>query len=244
VSSFAQLIAISIPRWPWQALVAAVALNLLVGCAASDDFGRMRSSALVANDLPARMGPAALRITNDSVVPYPLTEDERLLRELAYPLIELSYDRDKFYGVLGDVGPIMSRPRTYPDRTIYASQLFQMPHRSQTARYHKLIEDIRSDVGRVDPFFRMARQVADMDRKRTKSLTHVTTLTAEQRSKATQRMEENKAIVSWVRESLLERAASYQIALERLVIAAPSPIAVEAERSLSLLQQSSTNQGV
>jgi hypothetical protein len=40
-----------------------------------------------------------------------------------------------------------------------------------------------------------------------------------------------------VRGSLAERAASYKIALERLVIAAPSPVAVEAERSLTLLQQ-------
>ena len=34
-----------------------------------------------------------------------------------------------------------------------------------------------------------------------------------------------------------ERVASYRIALERLVIAAPSPVAVEAERSLTLLEQ-------
>ncbi len=41
----------------------------------------------------------------------------------------------------------------------------------------------------------------------------------------------------WVQESLQERAESYRIALERMVIAAPSPVAVEAERALSLLQQ-------
>ena len=41
----------------------------------------------------------------------------------------------------------------------------------------------------------------------------------------------------WVKGSLQERAASYKIALERLVIAAPSPVAVEAERALTLLQQ-------
>jgi hypothetical protein len=47
-----------------------------------------------------------------------------------------------------------------------------------------------------------------------------------------------------VRAALHERAASYQIALERLVIAAPSPNAVEAERSLALLQQRITNHDV
>jgi hypothetical protein len=35
---------------------------------------------------------------------------------------------------------------------------------SQTARYNRLIEDVRNDVMRVDPFFRSARYVVDMDR--------------------------------------------------------------------------------
>ena len=34
----------------------------------------------------------------------------------------------------------------------YASHLFQTAYRSQTARYNKLIEDIRNDVIRIEPF--------------------------------------------------------------------------------------------
>jgi hypothetical protein len=40
-----------------------------------------------------------------------------------------------------------------------------------------------------------------------------------------------------VQGSLQERTESYRIALERMVIAAPSQVAVEAERQLGLLQQ-------
>jgi hypothetical protein len=47
-----------------------------------------------------------------------------------------------------------------------------------------------------------------------------------------------------VKAALHERTASYRLALERLVIAAPSPNAVEAERSLALLQQGITGYGV
>ena len=201
----------------------------------------MRPS-LVHDDVHAWMGPAAVRGSSDRPLRQQLTDDERLLRDLAYPLIEPPYDRNKFYSVLGEVG-LLSRPWSYPDRAAYASQLFQTPHRSQTARYNKLIEDIRNDVMRLDPFFRTARHVLDMDDKRAKSLVHVTKITAEERSNAARRMAENKAIVRWVKESLNERAMSYQVALERLVIAAPLPNSVEAERSLSLLQQRSTNQG-
>jgi hypothetical protein len=224
-----------------RALAAVVALNLLAGCGLNGDFYRMRSS-LVHEDVHAWMGPAAVHGTGGLPWQHQLTDDERLLRDLAYPLIEPPYDRNKFYSVLGEVG-LLHRPWSYPDRAAYASQLFRTPHRSQTARYNKLIEDIRNDVVRLDPFFRAAHHVADLDRKRAKSLGYVSKLTAEERSNAMRRMEENKAIVRWVRESLHERAASYHLALERLVIAAPSPNAVEAERSLSLLHQRITSHG-
>ncbi len=108
---------------------------------------------------------------------------------------------------------------------------------SQTARYNRLIEDVRNDVMRVDPFFRSARYVVDMDRKREKSLAYVTILTVEERDNTLQRIVENRNIVRWVQELLQKRAESYRTALERMVIAAPSPVAVEAERALSLLQQ-------
>ena len=76
-----------------------------------------------------------------------------------------------------------------------------------------------------------------MDRKREKALAYVSSLTAEERDNTLQRIAENRNIVRWVQGSLQERAASYRVALERMVIAAPSPVAVEAERSLTLLQQ-------
>lgn len=43
----------------------------------------------------------------------------------------------------------------------------------RTGRYSKLIEDIRNDVTRLEPFFASARIVSDLDRKREKSLGYV-----------------------------------------------------------------------
>ena len=54
---------------------------------------------------------------------------------------------------------------------------------------------------------------------------------------ALSRVGENLLIVGWVQRSLVERAAAYQFALERLMVAVPSPLAVEGERSIKLLQQ-------
>lgn len=205
------------------------------GCGTNGDFGRVRQS-LQSDDMHAWLGPAAYR---PPIIPpwhHQLTDDERRLRDYAYPLIEPPYERNRWYAVISEYG-LSSRPWPYPDRAAYASRLFQTAYRSQTARYGRLIEDIRNDVTRLDLFFGSARIVSDLDRKRDKSLAYVSALTQEEHANTVTRMRENEAIVRWVQESVNERIASYRIALERMVIAAPSPIAVEAERALTLLQQ-------
>ena len=229
-----------IDRLRW--LGVAVAFSLLTGCGTYGDFGRVRPST-VHDDTHAWMGPAAARGPATNLAwRHQLTEEERTLRDLAYPLIEPPYDRQQWYSVLGELG-VASRPWPYPDRNAYASRLFTTAYRSQTARYNRLIEDIRNDVLRLDPFFSTARYIVDIDRKREKALAYVSGLTSEERHNTLQRIEENRNIVLWVQGSLQERAASYKIALERMVIAAPSPVAVEAERALTLLQQRITGYG-
>jgi nitrate reductase assembly molybdenum cofactor insertion protein NarJ len=216
--------------------IIAAGFGLLAGCGAKSDFGRVRPS-LLNDDTHAWVGAAAARGPASNLTwSHQLTDEERALRDLAYPLIEPPYERNKWYSAIGELGA-GSRPWPYPDRSAYASRLFITAYRSQTARYNRLIEDIRNDVMRLDPFFNSAHYVVDMDRRREKSLAYVTRLTAEERDNTLQRIAENRNIVRWVRESLQERAQSYRIALERMVIAAPSPVAVEAERALTLLQQ-------
>jgi nitrate reductase assembly molybdenum cofactor insertion protein NarJ len=222
-----------IDRLQWLAVVAA--FGLLTGCGSYADFGRVRPS-LVGDDTHAWMGAAARGPGTDLAWRHQLTEEERMLRDLAYPLIEPPYDRQKWYSVLGEMG-VGARQWPYPDRNAYASRLFTTAYRSQTARYNRLVEDIRNDVMRLDPFFSSAHYVTEMDSKREKALAYVSNLTAEERDNTLQRIAENRSIVQWVRGSLHERTESYRVALERMVIAAPSPVAVEAERSLTLLQQ-------
>lgn len=219
-------------RW----LVSVSVLGLLSGCGTYGDFDRLRPS-LVYDDIHAWMGPAAAPGPATKIVwRHQLTDEERTLRDLAYPLIEPPYDRNTWYSVIGEYGG-GKRAFVYPDRAAYASRLFTTAYRSQTARYNRLIEDIRNDVTRLDPFFSAARYVIQMDRKRGKALAYVTRLTREERANTLQRIDENHNVVVWVQQSLVERARSYRIALERMVIAAPSPLAVEAERALTLLHQ-------
>jgi hypothetical protein len=220
-----------------QLAVALAAFGFLAGCGVKGDFGRVRPS-LASDDIHAWLGPAALRRGGGRIYASKdqLTDDERLLRDLAYPLIDPPYDRNQWDSVLREFG-YNRQDKSYPKPSEYASRLLTTAYRSQTARYNRLIEDIRSDVIRLDPFFATARYVIDMDVKREKSLAYVSNLTPDERANALRRIAENRAIVQWVEGSLQAREAADQIALERMVIAAPSPVAVEAERALTLLRR-------
>jgi hypothetical protein len=181
----------------------------------------------VRDDVHDWVGPAAA----GSPSLFQPTDDERQLRDLAYPLVEPPYDRQRWYSVLGEHGYRDEIGRSY-DRTAYAAWLMSSQYRSASTRYAQLIEDIRNDVTRLPAFFEAAARVLDMDAKRRESFRYIREISKDERVNAERRMAENAAIVAMVRASLDRRAAAYKFALERLVIVTPSPQAVDAEREL------------
>jgi hypothetical protein len=198
-------------------LAAALALSLLTGCGSfpilsnssysgpgNGDFGRVKPS-LTGDDTHAWLGGAAARKVSDPPWRHQLTDEERQLRDYAFPLIDPPYNRQRWFSVMAEHG-FWHRPWPYPDRGAYASRMFQTPYRSQNARYAKLIEDMRNDVTRLESFTVTARHIADMDKKREQSLAYVTGLTAEERDNTINRIRENDGIIRWVHASLQERA--------------------------------------
>ena len=207
----------------------------LIGCL-NGDFGRVRQS-LVTDDMHSWVGATAA--LSEGVVPseFQLTDDERLLRDLAYPLIAPPYDRARWDSVLDHYGLTgRTNPDLVPDVPNYTSALLSELRRSPLSLYAQLNGDIRNDVERIPAFEDVARRVADMDVKRRKSLAYVTELTPYEADNALRRIEENRQTVIWVHRCLIERAAAYRFALERLVISTPFNAAVEVERSLTLLK--------
>lgn len=208
----------------------------LIGCL-NTDFGRVRPS-IVVDDIHSWMGPAATNRFGEPASVFRLTEDERLLRDLAYPLIEPPYERRRWYSVLNEYGltSIFQPDWWLYDETAYMKVLLGSVTRTADALYGRLIDDIRNDLTRIGPFLVVARRVRDMDGKRRLSLDHVTELTPPEHANAMARMNENALIVRWVNQSLNERTISYRLALERLVISVPSRQAAEVERQLSLMR--------
>jgi hypothetical protein len=213
------------PRWR-RYVFALAALSLLGGCGTPNgDFGEVQPY-LVSDSVHDWVGPYA---TGSVPSKFDLTDDERQLRDLSYPLIEPPYLRQQWWSVLGEYGII--RPGRGPDHGIYAKRLLASRYHSPLGRYAQLIDDVRNDVTRMPQFFETAGRVLDMDAKRRKSMAFVSSLPPAERKNAELRMNENASIIALVRNKLAQRVASYRFALERLVIETPSPRAVEAEQS-------------
>jgi hypothetical protein len=210
------------------------------GCTSpsNGDFGRLNPS-YVSDDIHDWVGRRAAYDRGRLPSAASLTEDERQLRDLAYPLIEPPFDRGRFDAVLLEWGLAGHGERSWPgiDRTSYGRRLLAKHFRTTSGRYSQLIDDIRNDTVRVEPFVATARRVLDMDGKRKQSIAYVSGLGEGELKRAKRRIVENSLVVAWVNRSMHERAAGYQYALERMVLDAPSPTAVEAERALTRLRQ-------
>jgi hypothetical protein len=221
----------------WRRHLAALAMvALLPACGTNNgDFGEVRGTYL-RDDMHDWLGFGAY--AGQSIPPsnFRLTDDERALRDLAYPLIEAPYDRQQWYSAFGDYNEIVSDPRTKNFRTEYSNRLLGSHVRSPSALYARLSDDVRNDITRLPQFFEIAARVLDIDEKRRTSLSVVADTNSQERVNALARIRENSSLVALVRTKIYERVSAYRYALDRLVISSPSVQAVDAERSINQLQ--------
>ena len=208
---------------------------LLAGCSGGD-FGRARDD-MRNDDMHRWIGAEATSSVGLHPSQFQLTDPERQLRDLAYPLIEPPHSRPAWRTVFGDFQPIASpwRQAAAFDRTAYGRALIDEPHRTHTSRYAQLIDDARDDIQRFESFFASAVRVIDLDRKRDATLPHISELSARERADAVARMQENSLIIQWVQQCLERRVSSYRWALERLVLQAPDTMAADADRLIGEL---------
>ena len=208
----------------------------LLGCL-NGDFGRVKQS-LVIDDIHAWVGREAALQQGIPPSEFRLTDEERLLRDLAFPLIEAPYGRQRWFQVLSEYGisRVFLEDWWSFDPVIYAEWLLTRDTRSSSSLYARLIDDIRNDIVRIPSFLEIARKVTDLDSKREKSMAYVSVLSPEEVFDARRRIAENRLVIGWVFRSLNDRAAAYHFAMERLVIHVPQHYAVEVERQWTLLK--------
>lgn len=221
-------------------LLAAIGASL--AACSGGDFGRTRAD-MRSDDMHRWLGLEATGSLGLKASQFQLTDAERQLRDLAYPMIEPPLSRPAWKSVFGDYKTLPSpwHQKVVFDRTMYGRTLIDEPHRSHSSRYAQLIEDVRNDTARFEPFFASAIRVIDLDRKRNASMARVSELSPRERDDAVARMQENSLIIQWVQQSLEQRVASYRWALERLVIQAPDGMAADADRLIGELAAQTAN---
>src|SRR3954452_3213103 len=182
--------------------------SVMLGGCSGGDFGRARDD-MRNDDMHRWIGAEATGSVGLRPSQFQLTDAERQLRDLAYPLIEPPHSRPAWKTVFGDFEPIASPWRQAPvfDRTAYGRALIDEPHRSHSSRYAQLIDDVRDDITRFEPFFATAVRVIDLDKKRDAALPGMVGLSPRERADAITRMQENSLIVGWVQQSLQWRVA-------------------------------------
>jgi hypothetical protein len=219
---------------------AAWGVALALGGCAGGDFGRTRADVLN-DDMHRWIGEEAVASAGAHASEFQLTDDERLLRDYAYPLIEPPLSRPDWKSVFGDYQPLPApwRREVRFDRTAYGRMLIDEPHRSHSSRYAQLIEDVRNDLTRIEPFFQVTSRVLDMDSRRNQARTLIGGFSPREQSDATARIAENALVVKWVQQCLAQRALSYRWALERLAVHAPDPMVAEADRLIADLEAQS-----
>jgi hypothetical protein len=218
--------------------VAALLGVALAGCSSIGDFGRLKPS-LVNDDIHDWVGQEAAVRAGAPISAANLTEDERLLRDLAFPLIEPPFDRQRWNAVVYEYGldRKFRRELWIEDPTVYYAHLEGSFVRSTAARYNRLSDDIRNDIVSIDPFFAVARRVVDLDRRREASMHAVADLSPAEASDAQARIGENALVIAWVQHALVERCASYRFALEHLAVVEPQAAAADVDRAVTQLQQ-------
>lgn len=217
-------------------ILLATACALLAGCSGGD-FGRTRAD-MRNDDMHRWIGAEATGSIGLAPSNYQLSEYERALRDLAYPLIEPPHSRPAWKSVFGDYQEIASpwRQKVPFDRTAYGRLLIDEPHRAHTSRYAQLMDDVRNDITQFENFRYTAMKVTALDQKRNAALRYVSELEPRERADAVGRMEENALIMQWVQQCLHRRVASYRWALERLVLHGPDNLAADADRLIGGLE--------
>jgi hypothetical protein len=217
-------------------------MSAALGGCSGGDFGRTRQDFLN-DDMHRWIGGEATGSVGLRASQFQLTDNERQLRDLAYPLIEPPHSRPAWRSVFGDYLSISSpwRQSVTFDRTAYGRMLIDEPHRSHSSRYAQLMDDVRDDITRFELFFATAVRVIDLDKKRDASLAHISGLSPRERADAVARMQENSLIVQWVQQCLEQRVSSYRWGLERLVLQAPDNMAADADRLIGELAAQTAN---
>lgn len=208
---------------------------VLAGCVQRGDFGRVKDSTW--NRVVAGTGSAAAFARGEPVSSFPFTDDEQAMRDRAWRFLVPGRTRPWLDRILAELVATRILPPDLiePDRHAYSRGLLSEGGRSPVSMYRRLSEDASADLRLIEPFARAAGRVLAADRIRLQTLARAGEVYGFDFTNAQARVAENRCLVAWVTAASAFRVAAYEIALERLVLAAPERDAGPTERTIAAL---------
>lgn len=219
-------------------LVACAATALLLcACVQRGDFGRVPSTTW--NDGLGVAGELSARGRDEPVSPFPLTDDERDLRQRAWRFLTPASAYPLFARWVSDLAVLRVLPAAWhpSDPALYYDGLVAEPFRSPASRYRRIADDIVADGRLAGDFATLAARVAQADAVRLRGIPLAATLGEADIRAAEARVAENRGLVAWVGVEARARVEAYRYALEHLFLAAPQGEAIAPERALAGLRE-------
>ncbi|GLK76456.1 hypothetical protein GCM10008171_17100 [Methylopila jiangsuensis] len=218
-----------------RAALVLLACGALAACAPpTGDFGRAEPSVVHDRLMPA-FGREAARQRGEPVSYYRMTDAERTMRNIGWGVVMPPLPEQWRERTLVELRRtrVLPAERARVHKESYVRTLLAIDYRSSGARYARLIDDVRADTDRIEPFFAAAAKVAEDDRVRARTANRVPELTPDEAANVDGRIAENGLMIAWVRQSFEERLIAYRYALDRLVLETPDRKALEAEEAIA-----------
>lgn len=212
----------------------------LAGCAReTGDFGRAQPNTLDDRIKPTVGDFIAGHMRDELVSDFNRTDEENVLRDRAWAIVEPPHVADWYGRILADGQRtrILLEVDSTLDPSSYYGYLRRDPFRSSEARWNRLFADLRADAELVGPFWDEARRVREGDRLRLSALDGRRDVSAEELRAATARVDENARVVDWVWRSLRFRLSAYRMAIDRMEVETPSDRLYEANLAWNALRQ-------
>jgi hypothetical protein len=212
---------------------------LLCGCVTEPVGDFERKDASVFHDtILAGAGKFAAAQRGEPVSSYPLTDEEKELRDVAWDLVRPPHGGASWHA---DFDFTLQWSRLTPKEwyEIDANDFYVLLRNSGVVShetyYELLINQARSDASRIPVFRDVAARVGKADGARRAAISALAANEA-MRLEGEARIAENRHLVNWVEESMQYRIHAYRTALGRLMVEVPSTKAVEAEAAIDALQ--------
>lgn len=187
------------------------------------DFNRAEPNVIHDKVLPT-VGKELARHRKEPVSNFPLTNDEKLLRNLGWGLVRPPHAGDWIAATI--VEAQRTRITKAEDWRLNPREYFRLlisdKYRSSDARYDRVIADANADAQLVRPFCVVAERVNVADKERLAVIRRTPQVSEQRYAGATARVWENQQVIEWAERSMDFRLKAYKYAIEQLQIETPS----------------------